>query len=256
MRQLFAAAVAAVLLLAAPLARAGDVIVFAAASTKNVVDDIAAGFAHAGKGHVLASYASSAELAKQIDNGAPAAIFLSADTKWMDYLQQHQLIVGDSRRNLLGNQLVLIAPVDSRTPTSIDGLAGVLGGAKLAIGDPDSVPAGRYGKAALQASKQWTALQPSLVRAKDVRAALALVERKEAAAGIVYATDAMVSRKVRIVATFPAASHPPIVYPVALVAGKDDEVARAFYRFLLGPEARETFLAAGFSMTGAPAATN
>jgi molybdate transport system substrate-binding protein len=117
MRRLFAAAVAAVLLLTAPLARAGEVIVFAAASTKNVVDDIAARFAHVGKGHVLPSYVSSAELAEQIDNGAPAAIFLSADTKWMDYLEQRKLILAESRRNLFGNQLVLIAPVDRTTPT-------------------------------------------------------------------------------------------------------------------------------------------
>jgi molybdate transport system substrate-binding protein len=256
MRRWFALGLSLVLLLAAPLARAADIVVFAAASTKETVDRIAADFTKAGKGHVLASYASSGDLAKQIENGAPAAIFLSADKKWMDYLAARKLIVAASRRDLLGNDLVLVAPIDSKTPTSVDDLAASLGEGKLAIGDPDSVPAGRYAQAALQAMKQWQALTPALVRAKDVRAALAFVERGEAAAGIVYATDALVSKKVRIVAAFPAASHPPIVYPLALVAGKDDATARAFYQFLLGPEAREAFLAAGFSLTGGGAATN
>jgi molybdate transport system substrate-binding protein len=118
------------------------------------------------------------------------------------------------------------------------------------------VPAGRYGKAALQKLGQWDALKPSMVGAKDVRAALAFVERGEAAAGIVYATDALVSKKVRIVGTFPSASHPPIVYPLALVMGKDDADAKAFYRFLFGPQAREVFLNLGFTLTGAAAATD
>jgi molybdate transport system substrate-binding protein len=256
MRRWFALVLSVSLLLASSLARAGEVTVFAAASTKEAVDNIAADFAKAGQGHVVASYASSGDLAKQIENGAPAAIFLSADEKWMDYLAARKLIVAESRRNLLGNDLVLVAPLDSKTPSSIDNLAAALGGGKLAIGDPDSVPAGRYAQAALQALKQWRALTPALVRAKDVRAALAFVERGEAAAGIVYATDALVSKKVRIVAAFPAASHPPIVYPLALVAGKDDATARAFYDFLRGPEAREAFLAAGFSLTGGGPATN
>jgi molybdate transport system substrate-binding protein len=256
MRHWFALALSLALLLAAPLARADVVVVFAAASTRDAIDKVAADFAKAGKGHIVASYGSSGDLAKQIENGAPAGIFLSADKKWMDYLAARKLIVAESRRNLLGNDLVLVAPIDSKAPNSVDDLPTALGGGKLAIGDPDSVPAGRYAQAALQASNQWSALAPALVRAKDVRAALAFVERGEAAAGIVYATDALASSKVRIVGAFPPASHPPIIYPLALVAGNDSAAARAFYEFLLGPEAREDFLAAGFFLTGGGAATN
>jgi molybdate transport system substrate-binding protein len=146
--------------------------------------------------------------------------------------------------------------VDSTSPVSLDNLAAQLNGGKLALGDPDSVPAGRYGKAALDNMKQWDALQGSVVRAKDVRAAMAFVERGEAAAGIVYATDALVSQKVRIVATFPEATHPPIVYPLALIAGHDDEAARAFFAYLQGPQAANVFLSAGFSVIGAGTPTN
>jgi molybdate transport system substrate-binding protein len=256
MRRLLAIALALGLITASSLARADDTLVFAAASTKDVIGGIIALYGKSHVTHILPSFGSSADLAKQIRNGAPAGIFISADVKWMDYVENAKLIDADSRRNLLGNQLVLIAPSDSATPTSLDNLAATLNGSKLAMGDPDSVPAGRYAKAALESLKQWTALEPSVVRAKDVRAALAFVERGEAAAGIVYATDALASKEVRIAATFPEASHPPIVYPVALVAGHDDAAARDFFKFLMGPEAREVFLAAGFSVIGAGAATN
>ena len=251
MRRFSTALLAALLLLASPVARAADILVFAAASTKDVIDQIAAEFAKSGGGHVVSSFAASGDLAKQIENGAPAAIFISADQKWMDYVAQRKLIVADSRRNLLGNELVLIAPSDSTMPAGVDGIAG-----KLALADPDSVPAGRYAKAALQKLGQWDGVQPSVVSAKDVRAALAFVERGEAAAGVVYATDALVSKKVRIVGAFPDSSHPAIVYPVALVAGKDDADAKAFYRFLFGPQARQVFLDAGFTLTGATAAAD
>jgi molybdate transport system substrate-binding protein len=256
MRRLSAFAVAALLLLASPVARAGDILIFAAASTKDVIQEAAKEFAAAGGGHVVASFSSSGDLAKQIENGAPATIFISADEKWMDYVAQRKLIVPDSRRDLLGNVLVLVAPADSKMAPGTDGIAAKLDGGKLAIGDPDSVPAGKYAQAALQKLGQWQDLQPALVRAKDVRSALAFVERGEAAAGIVYATDALASKKARIVANFPEASHPPIVYPIALVAGKDDAGAQAFYRFLFGPQAREIFLSAGFSLTGAGAAAD
>lgn len=256
MRRFSAALFAALLLLASPVARAGDVLVFAAASTKDVIDQIAADFAKAGGAHVVSSFAASGDLAKQIENGAPAAIYISADEKWMDYVAKKNLIVADSRRNLLGNELVLIAPSDSTMPAGVDGIAAKLGSGKLVLADPDAVPAGRYAKAALQKLGQWDAVQASMVSAKDVRAALAFVERGEAAAGIVYATDAQVSKKVRIVGTFPESSHPAIVYPVALVAGKDDADAKAFYRFLFGPEARQVFLDAGFSLTGGTAASD
>lgn len=256
MRRLLAIACLLGLIVSASLAHAGDTIVFAAASTKDVMNTIIANYAKSHGGHIVPSYGSSGDLAKQIENGAPASIFISADVKWMDYVAKAKLIDADSRRNLLGNELVLIAPVDSTTPTSLDNLAAALNGGKLAMGDPDSVPAGRYGKAALDGMKQWAALEPSVVRAKDVRAAMAFVERGEAAAGIVYATDALVSQKVRIAATFPEAGHPPIVYPIALIAGHDDAAARGFFAYLTGPDAREVFLSAGFSVIGAGAATN
>ena len=229
---------------------------FAAASTKDVITDIIKMYEKTHPGHVVPSFGSSGDLAKQIQNGAPASIFISADVKWMDYVAEAKLIDNDSRRDLLGNELVLIAPVDSTSPVSLDNLASQLNGGKLALGDPDSVPAGRYGKAALDSMKQWDALQGSVVRAKDVRAAMAFVERGEAAAGIVYATDALVSRKVRIVATFPEATHPPIVYPLALIAGHDDEAARAFFAYLQEPQAANVFLSAGFSVIGAGTPTN
>ncbi len=250
MRRLLASALILGLTVHASLARAADTIVFAAASTKNVISDIIKMYEKSHPGHVVASFGSSTDLAKQIENGAPVAIFISADTRSMDYVDKLKLLTADSRRNLLGNELVLIAPVDTTSPAGLDNLAGQLNGAKLAMGDPDSVPAGRYGKAALDKLKQWDALQGDIVRAKDVRAAMAFVERGEAGAGIVYATDAMVSQKVRIAATFPEATHPKIVYPIALIAGHDDDAARAFFAYLQGPEAANVFLSTGFSVIG------
>lgn len=250
MRRLLAFAFVLGLIVHASLAHAADTIVFAAASTKNVIGDIIKMYEKSHPGHVVASFGSSSDLAKQIDNGAPVGIFISADVRSMDYVDKRKLLAAGSRRNLLGNELVLIAPVDSTSPTGLDNLAGQLNGAKLALGDPDSVPAGRYGRAALHSMKQWDALQGDIVRAKDVRAAMAFVERGEAGAGIVYATDAVISKKVRIAATFPEATHPRIVYPVALIAGHDDEAARAFFAYLQGPEAANVFLSAGFSLIG------
>ncbi len=258
-RRLVLAALAGVLLAVAAPARADDLLVFAAASTKDALQDIAKAYEAAGNGKVVYSFASSSDLAKQIENGAPAALFISADTKWMDYVADKKLIVDDSRRDLLGNKLVLIAPKDSTLKVDLAPnapLAQALGDGKLAMGDPDAVPAGRYGKAALDKLGIWASVEPAVVRAKDVRATLTLVERGEAAAGIVYATDAMVSKKVRIVGEFPADSHPKIVYPVALVAGHDDAAAKAFYDYLTGPKARDVFLDYGFSVAGTSAATN
>ncbi|WP_119458483.1 molybdate ABC transporter substrate-binding protein [Rhodospirillaceae bacterium SYSU D60014] len=243
------------LTLMAVSARAAEILVFAAASTKDSIDEISERFAaegHGAEGHgqVIASFASSSTLAKQIENGAPADLYISADRRWMDYLAERDLIVADSRFNLLGNSLVLIAPRD--TDWTIDLAAGaplveILGDSRLAMGDPDHVPAGRYGKAALQSLNVWSTIEPKLARAKDVRAALALVERGEAAAGIVYATDAAASDAVRVVDVFPATSHPEIVYPVAIVAGHDEPDVRALYRFLGGPEARAVFERYGFT---------
>src|SRR6185295_11868914 len=176
------------LTLTAPV-QAKDLLVFAAASLKNAAEDIGKAYEASGAGKVTYSFAASSDLAKQIENGAPAALFISADTKWMDYLAERKLIVADSRRNLLGNRLVLIAPSDSTMTIDLAegaALAQSLGGGKLAMADPDSVPAGRYGKASLEALKMWSSVEASVVRAKDVRATLAFVERGEAAAGVVY----------------------------------------------------------------------
>lgn len=258
-RRVFLTVLAGLLLTMAVPAQAKDLLVFAAASLKNAAEDIGKAYEASGAGKVTYSFAASSDLAKQIENGAPAAIFISADTKWMDYLAERKLIVADSRRDLLGNRLVLIAPADSMLTIDLAAgapLAQSLGDGKLAMADPDSVPAGRYGKAALEALNMWSSVEPTVVRAKDVRAALAFVERGEAAAGIVYATDAIVSKKVRIVDAFPESSHPKIVYPVALIAGQDDAAARAFYDYLVGPKARGVFQDYGFSIIGASAATN
>jgi molybdate transport system substrate-binding protein len=259
MLKLLLGAVIGLIALTASHARADDLMIFAAASTKNAAEDIAKLYVEGSKGNIVYSFAASSDLAKQIENGAPAAIFISADTKWMDYLAERRLIVTDSRRDLLGNKLVLIAPNDSDLVVDLTAnapLADQLGDGKLAMGEPDSVPAGRYGKAALETLGIWAQLETKVARTKDVRAALALVERGEAAAGIVYSTDAALSKKVKVVAEFPAGTHPPIVYPTALIAGKDDAAARVFYDFLGGPQARTVFLEYGFTVAGASASTN
>jgi molybdate transport system substrate-binding protein len=240
-----------------PAAGGDDITVFAAASLTNAAQEIGAAYEAQGKGRVVFSFASTAELAKQIENGAPAAVFIAADALWMDYLRQLNLIAADSRRNLLGNRLVLIAPADSALAHDLvpgADLAAALGDGKTAIADPDSVPAGRYGEAALEALRSWAALQSNIVRTKDVRAALALVERGEAVAGIVYRTDALASDRVRIVAEFPPDSHPPIVYPIAIVAEHDGAAARSFHRFMTGAEVRAVFERHGFTVLGPGAA--
>lgn len=258
MRHLFAALATAALLLLAPGARAADLLVFAAASTKNAVDDIIAAYTASHGGTVEASYASSSDLAKQIENGAPVGVYISADTKWADYLAERNLIAADGRRDLLGNSIVLVVPKGAALDVDLDNpdsLAAALGDGKLAMGDPDHVPAGRYGKAALDSLGIWRTVEAQVARAKDVRAALALVERGEAVAGIVYATDAAASDGVDTVATFPASSHPEIVYPVVLIAGQDDAAAQAFYAYLASAEARTVFVRYGFTVdpTAAPA---
>lgn len=229
--------------------RAAEVLVFAAASTKDAVEEIGRLFAAAGLGEVTPVFAASSTLAKQIDNGAPADLYLSADVRWMDYLAERDLVASGSRIDLLGNRLALVAPRDSDWTLDLAAgapLAERLGEGRLAMGDPDHVPAGRYGKAALEALGLWSAVESNLARAGDVRAALALVERGEAAAGIVYTSDAAASKRVRVVDTFPASSHPEIVYPLARVAGHDRPEVLAFYDFLARPEARTVFADHGF----------
>lgn len=236
--------------LAAPAARAqAPLTVFAAASLTDAFEAIGKAWSAQGRRPVRFSFAASSTLAKQIEQGAPAAIFASADAQWMDYLAGRRLVDPSSRAVLATNRLVLVVPADR--PTTVDlragaGFATRFAGERIATGDPAHVPVGRYAEQALKATGAWSALAPRLVRAESVRAALAFVERGEVAAGIVYATDAAISAKVRVAGTFPADSHEAIVYPVARVAGRDDADASAFLAFLRGPAARAILRRYGF----------
>ena len=224
---------------------------FATASTTNAVEDAIARYAAETGAEVVASYAASSALARQIENGAPADLFLSANLDWADYLDRRGLLEPGTRRDLLGNRLVLVAPADSAVEVSIGpglDLAGLLGDGRLALGDPDHVPAGRYARAALESLGLWAEVESRTVRTLDVRAALALVERGEVPLGIVYATDVAVCGACRTVATFPESNHPPIRYPLALVAGRASPAARAFYDFLASPAAAEIFARYGFAV--------
>lgn len=222
-----------------------SVTVFAAASTTNAINDIGKIFAEKGKGKIVPSYASSSTLAKQIENGAPANVFVSADEPWMNYLEERKLIEPGSRFDLLGNKLALIAPSGSSLNKVEIGpkmdLAKLLGEGRLATGDPDHVPVGKYAKAALEKLGVWKEIESKLARAADVRGALTLVERGEAPLGIVYSTDAAITPKVKVVGIFPADTHPKIVYPAALVAGKATSAAKSFLEFLKTPEAKAVF---------------
>ncbi len=228
---------------------APPVTVFAAASLKNALDEAAAGYT-ADKGiQVRVSYAASSVLARQIEQGAPADLFVSADSQWMDYVASRGLIVPASRRDLLSNHLALIAPADSKTSLRIAkgmAIAAALGGGRLAVAGPE-VPAGKYAQASLVALGVWDGVKDHLAPAENVRAALAFVARGEAPLGIVYDTDAKVEPKVRIVALFPDASHPPIVYPVALtVVGGSCIGAKTLLDYLGGPAAGAVFRKYGF----------
>ena len=230
---------------------APEIVVFAAASTTNAVTEIGRMFEARQLGRITLSFASSSTLAKQIEKGAPADVYISANKKWMDYLEEKHLLTDGSRFDLLGNRIVLIVPADSPV-TKIDVLPGFplvdhLGAdGRLAIGDPDHVPAGTYGRKALENLGSWKPLEDRLAPMKDVRAALVLVERGEAPVGLVYATDAAISAKVRVVGTFPADAHPPIVYPVAAVIDGKTPEAMKFLSFLKSSEAREVFEKYGF----------
>jgi len=251
LRYLAAAGLAIAVLAGQPLARADGLTVFAAASLKNAMDDVAAEWKKGGGAAVGTSYASSSVLAKQIEQGAPADVFISADTQWMDYVSKKSLVEGE--HNLLGNRLVLISARDN--PLTLEmkpglKLAELLGSDRLAVGDPSNVPAGIYAKEALTKLKIWDAVQPKLAPAADVRAALTLVSRGEAPLGIVYETDAKVDPKVRIVSVFPEDSHKPIVYPVAVVRASKNPDAAKFVAFLDGPEAGAIFTKYGFEVIG------
>jgi molybdate transport system substrate-binding protein len=236
----------------APALAADDVVVFAAASLKNALDEITTRYLNESGKSVVVSYAASSALAKQIEEGAPADIFFSADFAWMDYLAERGLIASDTRRSLLGNEIVLIVPKDSTATTTIApglDLAGLLGtDGRLAMADVEGVPAGRYAKESLESLGVWDQVAGHIVQAENVRAALAFVARGEAPVGIVYATDANAEPSVKVLGAFPADSHPPIVYPVALTATSTSPDARAFLDYLRSDAAAPAYLRQGFTI--------
>jgi molybdate transport system substrate-binding protein len=247
-------ALAATIVLApvgATVAFADDVVVFAAASLKNALDEIAGSWnSESGKTAVI-SYAASSALAKQIEEGAPADMFISADLDWMDEVAGKNLIKPETRSNLLGNRIVLIAPANSDVSLEVGSgmdLAGALDGGKLAMADPEAVPAGKYGKAALESLGVWESVSGSVAGAENVRAALAFVSRGEAPLGIVYQTDAAADPGVKVVGTFPEDSHPPIIYPVALVAESDNPDAASLLEYLRSDAAKAAFEKQGFTV--------
>src|SRR5262245_51229590 len=235
------------------VAQGKDVVVFAAASLKNAVDDIAGQWQRETGKKAVISYAASNTLIKQIEQGAPADIFMSADLDWMDYGQQKDLIKPDSRFNLLGNRLVLIAPKDSSVSANIQpgfDLSALLKGGRLAMGNVDAVPVGKYGKASLEKLGVWDSVKDKIAQAESVRAALLFVSRGEAPLGIVYQTDAAADPSVKIVGTFPENTHPPIIYPVALTKESTNADAQAFLNYLRSPAARAAFERQGFTVLG------
>jgi molybdate transport system substrate-binding protein len=243
------AALAAALLLAfsAGAAQAqGRFVVFAAASLRNALNEVVAGYPGP---RPVVSFAGSSSLAKQIERGAPASLFVSADRDWMNYLQQRGLLVPGTRRDLLGNRLVLIAPRGSRIELAIRPgmpLLRALGGGRLALGDPYHVPAGMYARQALESLGVWSSVKAHVAATENVRIALALVARNEAPLGVVYETDARVEPGVRVVGRFDASLHPPIVYPMAQIKGAVP-AARGFAAYLLGERAQAVFRKYGFT---------
>ena len=226
-----------------------DVTIFAAASLRDGLDELVREYERQGRGKAVVSYAGSPTLARQIEKGAPADIFISADTEWMDFLAMRGLIRIETRVNLLSNRLVLITHGSSQTTLRIGPrfpLAELLGDRRLAMADPDSVPAGKYGKAALEALGVWGEVAPKVARAENVRAALALVARGEAPFGIVYRSDAAAEPRVRTVGEFPAGSHPQIIYPAAVVAGTRSKIAYQTLRYLRSINAGTAWQRHGF----------
>jgi molybdate transport system substrate-binding protein len=230
-------------------AQGRDLLVFGAASLKNALDDANAQFQRDTGHKVVVSYGASSALAKQIEGGAPADIFISADLDWMDYVAEHKLIKPATRFNLLGNKLVLIGSADSKIALSIAPnfpLAQTLGDNRLAMADPAAVPAGKYGKAALEALGVWSSVSAKIAPAQDVRAALLFVSRGEALLGIVYQTDAAADKGVKIVGAFPESTHPPIIYPLAITATSTNPEAAAYVQYLKSPAAKPAFEKQGF----------
>ncbi|MEA2933381.1 MAG: molybdate transport system substrate-binding protein [Variibacter sp.] len=254
MRRVLVLSLLAVFLGLAPHDRAEaqdkSITVFAAASMKNALDDVNATFTKGADVKVVASYAASSALMKQIEQGAPADVFASADLEWMDYGAQKKVIKDDTRVNLLGNKLVLIAPKDSKVPDVTIGpgfdVAKLAGDGRIATGDVRAVPVGKYAKQALERLGAWAAAETKFAMTENVRAALTLVARGEAPLGIVYETDAKVESGVKIVGTFPESSHAPIVYPVAATATARAEAA-TYLAFLRSQQAKGIFERYGFT---------
>lgn len=232
-------------------AQQSKLVIFAAASLKDALDEVNAVYQRDKGQETTTSYAASSALAKQIEAAAPADIFISADLDWMNYLAKKNLIKPETRANLLGNQLVLIAPVNSTVKLAIGPnfpLAQALGNGRLAIADPSGVPAGKYGSAALEALGVWSTVTDKLAPAENVRATLLLVSRGEAPLGIVYQTDAVADKGVKILGTFPADTHPPIIYPIAAVATSTNPGDAGYIAFLKSPAARAIFEKQAFTV--------
>ncbi|HGK4839862.1 TPA: molybdate ABC transporter substrate-binding protein [Kluyvera georgiana] len=249
--RLFAGAALTLSVTGHALAQDAKITVFAAASLTNAMQDIAKEYKKEKNVDVVSSFASSSTLARQIEAGAPADLFISADQKWMDYAVDKKAIDAATRETLLGNSLVVVAPkaseqadiaVEANTPWT-----SLLKGGRLAVGDPDHVPAGIYAKEALQKLGAWETLSPKLAPAEDVRGALALVERSEAPLGIVYGSDAVASKGVKVVGTFPEDSHQKVEYPIAIIDGHKNATVSAFYDYLKGPQSSEIFKRYGFT---------
>jgi len=245
-----------IMLLAPPAAmpasaQTGDILVFAAASLRDALDTVAAQYRQDTGKAVKISYGASSALAKQIEAGAPADIFISADLDWMDYVAQRHLIVGGTRKNILGNRLVLVTAKDDPVQVRIAPgfpLADLLKGGRLAMADTNAVPAGKYGKAALEKLRVWSSVSGSIAQAENVRAALVLVSRQEAPFGIVYQTDAAADPNVRIAGIFPEDTHPPIIYPIARVAASRNADAARLLAYIEAPQAAPAFERQGFTV--------
>ena len=250
-RRLARLLVAAVVVLGPGSVAAQDLVVFAAASLKHALDDAARSWRGASGHGVSVSYAGSSALARQIERGAPADVFVSADLPWMVYLEERDLVRPGTRIDLLTNRIVLVAHGDGMAPVDLGSgfdLAGALGDGRLAMADVEAVPAGRYGRAALENLGLWPSVADRLAQTENVRAALTLVARGEAPLGVVYATDAVAADGITVLATFPAESHPPIVYPAAVTAESRHRQAEAFVVWLASAKARPFFERQGFTV--------
>lgn len=243
--------------LATARAQTKELVIFAAASLKNALDEAAAAWVkETGKPAPKISYAASNALAKQLEQGAPADLFLSADLDWMDYAASKNLIKPETRVSLLANRIVLVAPSDSTAQVALTpgvDLSAALGSGRLAMGNVESVPAGKYGKAALEKLGGWDKVKDKIAQADNVRAALLLVSRGEAPLGIVYATDAAADAKVKVAAVFPEDSHPPIIYPVAVTKDSSNPDAQGFLSYLRGAGPKAAFEKQGFTVLNRPA---